>query len=662
LTAIATSPNETAPFQIARMPPPPYQPVWHSESVVISPMLAVAGPLPAGDGWSYELKWDGVRAVAVIRDGKVRLHARSGAEITVAYPELARLVEVAPEAVLDGEVVVLDRAGHPSFQALAERMHVRDRDRAAQLAAASPVTYMIFDLLALGGEDLTGQPYRRRRAALEQLAPAGRHWLVPPRFTDGPATLAAAEEHALEGVVAKRLGSVYRPGQRSPDWVKVKRDLTGDFVIGGWRPGERKLGALLVGAPAPAGGLVFRGRVGGGIGAAAERSLLAALEPLRVAQSPFVDELARPDAREARWVRPELVVEVRYGQLTTDGRLRFPRFVRLRPDKTPADCEPAAPAQVPEPAALAEVPEPAAPAAPAGGTGTRVRVAGRTLELSNLDKVLYPAAGFTKGKVIDYYSRVAPVLLPHLRGRPLTRIRFPNGVSETSFFEKNAPAGTPDWVRIETLPVPGSSTGRETLDFVIAEDLPTLVWLANLAALELHTPQWKIGSVGPDLLVVDLDPGPPAGLAECAWVGLVLRERLAADGLTAFAKTSGRKGMQLYCPIAASQPAEVVSGYAKRIAGELARADPRRVTAQMTKRLRPGKVFIDWSQNAAAKTTVAPYSLRAEPTPSVSTPLTWAEVAAGEVRRCSPLAVLARVDRHGDLLAELAGGGPPVPE
>jgi bifunctional non-homologous end joining protein LigD len=612
--------------------------------VAISPMLAVSGDLPTGKGWSYELKWDGVRAIAVIRDGRVRLSARSGAEITVAYPELAGLAGAVEAAVFDGEIVVLDGAGRPSFTSLAERMHVRDRHRAAQLEASLPVTYMIFDLLSLAGEDLTGQPYTRRRQILEELAPAGPRWLVPPRFTDGQATLAAATEHALEGVVAKRSNSLYRPGQRSPDWVKVKRDETDEFVIGGWRPGERRLGALLVGSPVAGGGLAYRGRVGGGISGASERSLLAALEPLRSDTSPFADELPREDARGATWVRPELVVEVKYGNRTPDGRLRFPRFVRLRPDKSPAETETALP-----------------PAAPTNSTV--VRVGDRSLELSNLDKVLYPEAGFTKGEIIDYYTRVAPALLPHLRDRALTRIRFPDGVAApVKFFEKNAPKGTPRWVRTETLPVPGSSMGRETIDFVVADDLPTLVWLANLAALELHTPQWKIGSDGPDLLVVDLDPGPPAGLPECAEVALVLRERLAVDGLTALAKTSGKKGMQLYCPIAASQPAEVISGYAKRIAEELARADRHRITALMTKRLRPGKVFIDWSQNAAAKTTVAPYSLRAEPTPSVSAPLTWAEVEAGEVRRFTPAEVLDRVEEHGDLLAALLDGGPPVPE
>ncbi|QSB15295.1 DNA ligase D [Natronosporangium hydrolyticum] len=615
-------------------------------------MLAVTGALPGDGDWAYEMKWDGVRAIAVVEGGQVRLYARSGAEVTAAYPELAGLADaVDPDTVLDGEIVVLDAAGRPSFAALAERMHVRDRSRAAQLAGSAPVTYMIFDLLRLAGESHLAEPYHRRRQLLEELAgrlPASRHWLVPPSFDDGPATLAAATEHSLEGVVAKRRDSPYRPGERSTEWLKIKRDETGDFVIGGWRPGARRLGALLVGSPAAGGGLVYRGRVGGGISAAAERALLTALAPLRTDTSPFAEPLTRDDARDATWVRPELVVEVRYGQQTPDGRLRFPRFVRLRPDKPSTQAGP------PVPPALAPVSQLDRP--------TLVTIEGRTLELSNLDKVLYPASGYTKGEVIDYYARVAPMLLPHLRDRALTRIRYPNGVTEASFFEKNAPAGTPSWVRTETLPVPGSSTGRETLDYVVADDLATVIWLANLAALELHTHQWRIGAVGPDLLVLDLDPGPPAGLTECADVALVLRDRLARDGLAAVAKTSGKKGMQLYCPISASQPAAVVSGYAKRVAEELARAQPRKITAQMAKRLRPGKVFIDWSQNAAAKTTVAPYSLRAEPSPTVSTPVTWDEVAGVELGRYSPEQLLARLASYGDLLAPLLDPGPPVPE
>jgi bifunctional non-homologous end joining protein LigD len=285
-----------------------------------------------------------------------------------------------------------------------------------------------------------------------------------------------------------------------------------------------------------------------------------------------------------------------------------------------------------------------------------VEVDGRRLEISNLDKVLYPRAGFTKGEVLDYYTRVAPTMLPHLKGRPLTRTRYPNGVEGDGFFEKNAPAGTPEWVRTVPLPVPGSSKGREKIDFILVDELATVVWLANLAALELHTPQWRVDAEGralnPDQLVVDLDPGPPAGLPECYEVALILRERLAADDLEGAAKTSGKKGMQLVVPLSGDETADEVSAYAKAIAEELARAHPKLIVAKMAKQLRPGKVFIDWSQNNAFKTTVAPYSLRAGPAPTVSAPLTWEEVEAGELTAAdlTPSAVLERVSTLGDLL------------
>lgn len=299
------------------------------------------------------------------------------------------------------------------------------------------------------------------------------------------------------------------------------------------------------------------------------------------------------------------------------------------------------------------------------GERIAVSIDDRDLELSNLDKLMYPAAGFTKGEVIDYYTRIAPVLLPHLAGRAVTRIRYPNGVDGAHFFEKNAPGGTPSWVRRETLPVPGSTKSRETLDFVVVEELATLVWLANLAALELHTPQWRVGS-HPDLLVVDLDPGAPAALAQCCGVAMLVRDRLGEDGLSSYPKTSGKKGMQLCVPISGKQDAEVVSGYAKRVAEELAARIPGSITARMAKAVRPGKVFIDWSQNAAAKTTVAPYSLRAMEHPTASAPLTWEEVEAialGDepARQLGAGEVLERVERDGDLLAGLLQRGPRVP-
>ncbi|MFG1660998.1 non-homologous end-joining DNA ligase [Micromonospora chersina] len=298
----------------------------------LKPMLAMTGQLPAGDGWAYEFKWDGVRALADISRGHQRLYARSGVEITTAYPELIPLAEQVDDALLDGEVVLFTD-GQPSFTALAERMHVRNAAKAARLAATVPVTYMIFDVLRLRGADLTGRPYRERREILESLGLGAARWAVPPVFGDGPATYAAAGEHGLEGVMAKRVDAAYRPGVRSPDWVKVKLEVTGDFVVGGWRPGARKIGGLLVGVPRPDGRLTYRGRVGGGIGAALERELLRELEPLRTTGSPFAGDVPREDARGANWVTPQVVVEVKYGQRTPDGRLRFPRILRLRPDK-----------------------------------------------------------------------------------------------------------------------------------------------------------------------------------------------------------------------------------------------------------------------------------------------------------------------------------------
>jgi bifunctional non-homologous end joining protein LigD len=283
-----------------------------------------------------------------------------------------------------------------------------------------------------------------------------------------------------------------------------------------------------------------------------------------------------------------------------------------------------------------------------------VEVEGRHLRLSNLDKVLYPETGFTKGEVIDYYSRMAPVLLPHLAGRPLTVKRYPNGVDGAFFFEKNAPRGTPSWVRTVTLPVPGSTMNRETIDFVVVEELATLVWLANLAALELHVPQWHIPprSRKPrtDLIVFDLDPGAPADIRQCCEVALLLRDLLTSDGLTPVVKTSGSKGMQVSAPITVADT-DATSAYAQAAARVLEAAHPRLVVSKMAKNLRRGKVFVDWSQNNAAKTTVAPYSLRARPRQTVSTPLDWGEVESGAQLVFTAQDVLERIDADADLFA-----------
>jgi bifunctional non-homologous end joining protein LigD len=289
-------------------------------------------------------------------------------------------------------------------------------------------------------------------------------------------------------------------------------------------------------------------------------------------------------------------------------------------------------------------------------TKVAVDVEGQQVVLTNLEKVLYPEVGFTKAQVLDYYTRIAPVLLPHLAGRALTRKRYPDGVNKMVFFEKNAPRGTPEWVHTETLPSPGSSKNRETIDYVVVDDLATLVWTANLAALELHTHMWRVDADGPDMIVFDLDPGEPATIVECCEVALLLREVMCEDGHEPIAKTSGSKGLQLYARADGFASSEETSAYAKELAQRFEKSHPDLVVHRMTKALRPGKVLVDWSQNSAAKTTVSVYSLRARPRPTVSTPVTWDEVEA--CRKPGDLVftsddVLARVEELGDLFAPL---------
>jgi bifunctional non-homologous end joining protein LigD len=302
-------------------------------------------------------------------------------------------------------------------------------------------------------------------------------------------------------------------------------------------------------------------------------------------------------------------------------------------------------------------------------TKVAVAVDGRELVLSNLSKVLYPEVGFTKGEVIDYYSRIAPVLLPHLADRALTLKRYPDGVDGKSFFEKNSPSHRPEWVRVVELASPGSTKNRDTINYTVIDGLPSLVWAANLATLELHTPMWRVGPRGavrnPDLLVFDLDPGAPATVVECCQVALLVRDRLALDSLSAYPKTSGSKGLQLYVPLDAKRPWEDVHAYSRTVADALAGAHDGLVVSNMKRDLRGGKVLVDWSQNNGAKTTVSVYSLRARAHPTVSTPVSWDEVEAtaadGAPLVFTAADVLGRVDRHGDLFAPLLGPGQQLP-
>ena len=291
-----------------------------------------------------------------------------------------------------------------------------------------------------------------------------------------------------------------------------------------------------------------------------------------------------------------------------------------------------------------------------------VDVEGRTLKISSLDKVLYPRTGTTKGEVLSYYAQVAPVLLPHLAERAVTRIRWPHGVQDTSFFEKNTPPGTPSWVHTATVPTTGSRSGKGdgVITFPIVDDLATLTWLVNLSALELHVHQWTVGRNGrprhADRLVIDLDPGEPAGLHECCRVALLVRDKLADLDLRGKPVTSGSKGLHLYADLPKRLPSDDSTALAKEVAEQLQREHPQLVTATMTKAKRGGKVFLDWSQNAGSKTTISPYSLRGKERPYVATPVSWEEVEAGAedpdgLGQFRFDEVLARVADLGDLFA-----------
>jgi len=292
------------------------------------------------------------------------------------------------------------------------------------------------------------------------------------------------------------------------------------------------------------------------------------------------------------------------------------------------------------------------------------------VRLSNPDKVIFPETGFTKGDMVEYYRRIAPVILPHLRGRPVTLKRFPDGTGAQGFFNKNAPPNTPAWLKTVMLDSPHSTKGRDQVRYLLLDSEAALAWAANLAGIELHVPPWRVGPRGGvrgvDRLIFDFDPGPPAGLAECARAALLLRDALAADGLTAYPGVSGGKGMHLYAPIRETAPAQT-DRYAHRVATALEEANPDLVLSKMAKAERGGKVFLDWSQNSGPKTTVCPYSLRAKPRPTVALPVTWAEVERAEsggdpgALVFTAADVPGRIAEHGDLAEPILGGGPPVP-
>jgi bifunctional non-homologous end joining protein LigD len=646
----------SADWMIHRMDPPS-DPAREPMPEHVLPMLAKAGELPRGQSaWAFEVKWDGIRAIAYVQPGRLRLESRNGNDITDGYPELRGLVADfgMRELVLDGEIVAFDEEGRPSFERLQRRMHVTSPTAIRRLAGSTPVIYAAFDLLYLDGHSLLERPYQERRAALEELGERGHGWRVPAVHPgDGTRLLEATGLQGLEGIVAKRLDSRYESGRRTGAWLKIKHTHRQELVIGGWVPGEgrraERIGALLMGYYQD-GGFRYAGRVGTGFTERTLGELASHLKPLRRKTNPFRDAPKLP--RESVFVEPCLVAEIEFRDWTRERIMRAPSYKGLREDKAPRDVvlesDPGLGEEI-------EAPPPDSPQAlfdevaelPEGALS--VLTDGRRLKLSNWDKVLFPEAGFTKGDLIAYYARIAPAVLPHLRDRALTLKRYPSGVDAEYFYEKQSPSHRPDFV------VTAKISG---VNYTLAQDRATLVWLGNLADVELHTSlSLAVAPEQPTMMVFDLDPGPPAGILECCEVALVLRGLFAQLGLESVVKSSGSKGLQVYVPLNTPVTYEVTKPFARRVAELLEQRLPEIVVSRMTKRIRAGKVLVDWSQNDAHKTTVTVYSVRARERPTVSTPLRWEEVeqcrAAGDPALLSfeTDQVLARVEQYGDLFA-----------
>jgi bifunctional non-homologous end joining protein LigD len=689
-------------WMIHRMDPP-VDPTATEMPERVEPMYARLSTLPQEESeWAFEVKWDGVRAIAYSQPGRIRLQSRNGNDVTPAYPELRALNRVlgSRSAILDGEIIAFDESGRPSFEALQPRMHQRGQAAVRRLAQTTPVTYVLFDLLWLDGHSLMDLPYSERHSRLRELVLDGERWSTPELHVgDGSGLLAATRELGMEGIVGKRLDSRYTPGRRDGGWIKIKNHQRQEAVIGGWTEGKgvraARIGALELGVHDERGKLRYGGRVGTGFDEGELERLAGLLAPLARDDSPFTG--AQPP-RGAHFVTPQLVCEVEFSEWTRAGKVRQASYKGLRDDKDPievvrervqppdgdsvgrdadATADPGKTAAVSKTTARRTAPPKMAarrrnpPRAPTSldalallGGGVRVRggvevtVEDRTLRLTNLDKVLYPKTGFTKGELIGYYAAIAPVLLPHLRDRPLTLKRYPDGIEGEHFYEKQCPSHRPEWVQTTAV---WSGRGEREIGYCLCQDLPTLVWLANLADLELHPSLSHADRLEcPSTLAFDLDPGPPAGIVLCCEVALDLRDIFAELEMRAFAKTSGLTGMQVYVPLNERDVTyDQTKPFARAVADLLAHRHPKLVVSHIAKAARRGRVLIDWSQNDEHKTTVSVYSPRAHESPTVSTPVRWEEVAACRDAedptslQFAPIQVLDRVREHEDLFAEV---------
>jgi bifunctional non-homologous end joining protein LigD len=594
-----------------------------------TPMLATLAPeVPAGDGWLHEVKWDGYRAIARLAGGEATLTSRRGNDLTERFASVARALARSvrtPDCVLDGEVCALDGQGRSSFSVMQQ--------------GSGPLVYYAFDVLEVDGDPLLDLPLEERRSRLEDLLDLrGGTVRLSEAFEDGHALYEAAREQGLEGLIAKKAGSRYQPGRRTRDWLKVKTHGRQEFVIAGYTKGQgRRSGRLgsLVLAVNRGGELHYVGNCGTGFTENEIEKLMRKLRPLERETSPFAVVPKMPKVRrdDVVWVEPELVCEVEFAEWTHDGRLRAPSYKGLREDKAAAEVRREEPLE------------------------TEIRRGARVLRLSNLDKVFWPEEGITKGDLLAYYREVAPVLLPHLRDRPFTMKRYPDGWQGKHFFQKDAPSHTPDWIPTRAY----RSTSRETrqkrtIRYPLVNDELALLWMVNMGCIDMNTWYSRVDRPErPDWVLFDLDPSPDVGFPEVVRVALLVKEILDALGLVGCPKTSGADGFHVLVPIERRHSYDETREFAEIVAGTLARLHRSLVTTEWSKAKRRG-VLIDANQNGEGKTIASAYSVRPRAGAPVSTPLRWDEVT----ENLDPLAfttevVLGRVEREGDLFEGVLG-------
>jgi bifunctional non-homologous end joining protein LigD len=594
------------------------------------PMLATpVKELPRGEGWLFEPKWDGYRALAYVRGGEVELQSRTGkSDFTTRFDAIARALPRAvrtPDCVLDGEVCAIDDTGRASFSAMQQ--------------GAGTLVYYVFDLLEQDGEPLIDLPLMERRRRLKKLLGRSHSVAFTDTFDDGAALLDAAAQQGLEGVMAKRPDSRYEQG-RSRQWLKVKVRPRQDLVVAGYTKGQRRrerMGALVL-AVHERGGLRWAGNVGTGFTEHEIDELLARLRPLERPDSPLVTAPKMPRVRKSdvRWVEPELVVEVEFVEWTHEGHLRFPTFLGVREDKLPEEVR-------------SEEPFP-----------TEITKGKRTLKFSNLDKVFWPEEGITKGDLLAYYREIAPTILPHLRDRPFTMKRYPDGIDGKFFFQKDAPRHMPEWIPTRRFEVSTREKPRQRrmIDAPLVNDELALLWMVNMASIDMNTWYSRVDKPDrPDWVLFDLDPSPDVGFAEVVEVAKLVKSVLDELGLAGYAKTSGADGMHVLVPIARRSTYAQAREFGEIVARTLASTHRGLVTTEWVKRKRRG-VLIDANQNGEGKTIASAYSVRPRPGAPVSTPLRWNEVKAGlDPTEFTMDVVLRRVAKEGDLFSGVLDGG-----